>query len=60
MDNFCTYHQANHPEKTCPQSMNAMNLVARKFMDECTKNDEQIENMETIEEETILNMEKQP
>ena len=31
--------------------MNVMNLVASKFLDECTKTDEQIENLETIEEE---------
>lgn len=28
-----------------------MNLVESKFLDECTNNDDQIENMETIEED---------
>lgn len=50
-DNFCTYHQANHIDKTCPQWVNAMNLVDKKFLDECTKTEEQVENLEVVEEE---------
>ena len=38
MDNFCTYYQANHPEKNFPQWMNSMNLVEGKFIDDCKKN----------------------
>lgn len=47
MDNFFTYHQENHSKKKFPQWMNAMNLVEINFFDECTKSDEQIDNIET-------------
>ena len=50
-DNFCTYHQASHSEKTCPKWVNEMNLIDNKFLDECTKTKEQVENLEVIEEE---------
>jgi hypothetical protein len=37
MENYWDFHQAAHFEKTFPQSINAMNLVTNRFLDECTQ-----------------------
>jgi hypothetical protein len=31
-DSFCTYHQENHSERECRQWVNAMNLMANRFL----------------------------
>jgi hypothetical protein len=57
MENFCNYHQENHLEKTCPQWINAMNMIANHFMDECIQTKESSDNVNgEIEEE----LEEQP
>ena len=33
MDNFCTFHQQPHSEKSCPQWINSMNLVVNQLLD---------------------------
>jgi hypothetical protein len=46
MENFYKYHQENNLEKTCPQWINAMNLVANYFLDECIQIEESSENVD--------------
>ena len=33
MDNFCTFHQQPHSEKSCPQWINSMTLVMNQLLD---------------------------
>jgi hypothetical protein len=40
-DNFCSYHQQNHPERTFPQWVNSMTLVINQLLDQQSLNDEQ-------------------
>jgi hypothetical protein len=39
-DNFCSYHQHNHPEQTCPQWVNSMTLVINQLLDQQSLDDE--------------------
>jgi hypothetical protein len=34
-DSYCNYHQEHHSEKYFPQWVNAMNLLANRFLDGC-------------------------
>jgi hypothetical protein len=34
MDNYYTYHHANHSKKTCPQWLHSMTLVENQFLDQ--------------------------
>jgi hypothetical protein len=40
-DSFCNYHQENHSEIDCPQWVNAMNLMASRFLDEVSLTEQQ-------------------
>jgi hypothetical protein len=50
-DNFYSYHQQNHSEKTCPQWVNSMTYVINQLLDQQSLNDEQPN--ETGSDETI-------
>jgi hypothetical protein len=39
-DNFFSYHQQNHPERTCPQWINSMTLVINQLLDQHSLDDE--------------------
>jgi hypothetical protein len=39
-DNFCSYHQQNHLERTCPQWVNSMTLVINQLLDQQSLDDE--------------------
>ena len=32
MDNFCTFHQQPHSEKSCPRCIDSMNLVVNQIL----------------------------
>lgn len=51
MDNFCSYHQANRLEKTCPQWINATTLVINRLLDQQSVEDQ---SEELVEEESPL------
>ena len=58
MENFCTFHQQPHSEKSCPQWINSMNLVVNKQLDvQLTKpkvKEEKETEKETTSEETNM------
>jgi hypothetical protein len=39
-DSFFSYHQQNHPERTCPQWVNSMTLVINQLLDQQSLDDE--------------------
>jgi len=38
-DNFCSYHQKNHPKRTFPQWINSMTLVINQLLDQQSLDD---------------------
>jgi hypothetical protein len=46
MDNYCNYHNENHYEKTCPQWINVVKLVANKLLNGCAQVEEASEHLE--------------
>ena len=38
-DNFCSFHQAAHSEKTCPQWIGSMTAVVNQLLDDQTPGD---------------------
>jgi hypothetical protein len=39
-ESFCTYHQEKHSERDFPQGFHAINLMANRFLDECSLTEE--------------------
>ena len=59
MDNFCTFHQEPHSEKSCPQWVNSMTLLMNQLLDtqiiDREKEKAQTNEQEqTIEETTMV------
>jgi len=46
MDNYCNYYQENYFERTCPQWINYMNIVANILLEGCVQFEEVSEQLE--------------
>lgn len=54
-DNFCTFHQASHSKKTCPQWLHNMTVVVTQLLEDLTTREGEEETNDPEEDDSPPN-----